>query len=371
MEKENKAFEQQREYERQYKRAQATASNTPGGNVCRNCGVSLEPGAKFCGECGAPQEELGKCPNCGAEVEEGRVICPACGKPCATDCTYCGAQISAGDTFCPECGNPRHGIVCPDCGTLNFRSFCRRCNRPLNAMALEAVERVRNNPHVKRAREINEQLDQLEIEIERLEKEVAQEEANLQYVSPAPEATVDVEVHVSDKTKSLLDDFASLIGESVEQVSPVSERVETAESERKKAVPSLSISEPDMVSGVEEKRTARKQRGPAAGRLEQLRAQYQAGLAELQKELDAMIPDPNLPPESQRNVACAMKYSYQTVRKDVKESHRKTGWRCNKCHILHPSPSDCGVREYGGKWEVQTVLITTETTINHTGSLNF
>lgn len=51
-----------------------------GGAVCTNCGTALEPGAKFCPECGQP-------------------------KPQNKFCTECGAQVAPGAKFCPECGN--------------------------------------------------------------------------------------------------------------------------------------------------------------------------------------------------------------------------------------------------------------------------
>jgi RNA polymerase subunit RPABC4/transcription elongation factor Spt4 len=49
--------------------------------TCKECGEALEPGAKFCGSCGAKTgdvEEKKACPNCGAEVGDAK-FCNSCG----------------------------------------------------------------------------------------------------------------------------------------------------------------------------------------------------------------------------------------------------------------------------------------------------
>jgi hypothetical protein len=46
---------------------------------CPNCGASIKPKAKFCGECGAA-------------ISAGKF------------CTECGSELAAGARFCPECG---------------------------------------------------------------------------------------------------------------------------------------------------------------------------------------------------------------------------------------------------------------------------
>ena len=67
-----------------------------------------------------------KCPHCGETVNPHMELCPACGCPLHADhCTFCGAPMIPGEKFCSECGNAVGGIVCPKCGTLNFRSFCK------------------------------------------------------------------------------------------------------------------------------------------------------------------------------------------------------------------------------------------------------
>ncbi|MBP5469867.1 MAG: zinc-ribbon domain-containing protein [Candidatus Riflebacteria bacterium] len=45
--------------------------------ACKGCGAQIKATAKFCPECGKPQNQAQKCPECGAEVE-GK-FCPECG----------------------------------------------------------------------------------------------------------------------------------------------------------------------------------------------------------------------------------------------------------------------------------------------------
>lgn len=84
-------------------------NNPQGGNpqqggasgVCPDCGNPVQPGAKFCPNCG---KQLGnKCPKCGADVPAGSKFCPSCGQSLSKKCPNCGHDV--GDAkFCPDCG---------------------------------------------------------------------------------------------------------------------------------------------------------------------------------------------------------------------------------------------------------------------------
>ena len=77
-------------------------------------------------------------------------------------CTFCGAPMSPSDTLCEECGMSADGVVCPNCGTLNFRPFCSKCNAPLNRAAVRAVEKAKEDPKVQEAARLMEQAAELE-----------------------------------------------------------------------------------------------------------------------------------------------------------------------------------------------------------------
>ena len=62
------------------------------------------------------------------------------------ECSFCGARTDPGQTVCAECRMPLDGIVCPVCGTLNYRSFCSKCNAPLNRAAEVAIEKAKKDP---------------------------------------------------------------------------------------------------------------------------------------------------------------------------------------------------------------------------------
>ena len=73
--------------------------------TCKACGAVLAPGVRFCGNCGAKQEEAAHCPKCGAEVAPGLKFCSNCGASLASNkCPNCGKELPEGTKFCAHCG---------------------------------------------------------------------------------------------------------------------------------------------------------------------------------------------------------------------------------------------------------------------------
>ncbi len=306
----------------------------------------------------AQHHQAGRCPNCGAPIAASAKFCEECGaslggdKPAGTFCTFCGSEISGNEALCPECGNPRGGIVCPDCGTLNYRSFCRKCDRPLNPMALYAIEKAKSDPRVKRAVAVKRELDQMEAEIARLEQLVADMQ---------PEAT-----------RRLMEDFAELTGitpdpAQQEQRPQQTVQTQTAQPPRQQVEKAKSESAPVIDWGSD---TPIYDPGAAASQLEELKKQYAAKSAEFQQALNDLIPDPADPPEIQRNFACAAMVTILTTTTTVTKERKRVAWVCNKCNIRHTSPSDCGVREFGGNWIYEDITKVKKTTTASTHSVN-
>lgn len=96
-------------------------------------------------------------------------------------CTFCGAPMEPGETICEECGMPADGVVCPNCGTLNFRPFCSKCNSPLNRTALRTVEKAMEDPKVQQAAHLMDQAAELEEALENAGDEQTKAEAQATY----------------------------------------------------------------------------------------------------------------------------------------------------------------------------------------------
>lgn len=306
----------------------------------------------------AQHHQAGRCPNCGAPIAANAKFCEECGaslggdNPAGTFCTFCGSEISGNEALCPECGNPRGGIVCPDCGTLNYRSFCRKCDRPLNPMALYAIEKAKSDPRVKRAAAVKRELDQMEAEIARLEQLIADEQ---------PEAT-----------RQLMQDFAELTEttpDPAQQEQRPQQTVQTqaAQPQRQQVEKAKPESAPVIDWGRD---TPNHDPGATAVQLEELKKQYAAKSAEFQQALNDLIPDPSDPPEIQRNFACAAMVTILTTTTTVTKERKRVAWVCNKCNIRHTSPSDCGVREFGGNWIYEDITKVKKTTTASTHSVN-
>jgi hypothetical protein len=80
--------------------------------------------------------------------------------------------MEPGEKFCSECGNGIGGIKCPKCGTLNYRSFCKKCNEPLDDLAQEAMQQAEADPAYQ---EVKQQVKELEEIAEKMESEPAAE----------------------------------------------------------------------------------------------------------------------------------------------------------------------------------------------------
>jgi hypothetical protein len=127
-------------------------------SVCRETTLQQKQGIAQSGQ------EMGQCPYCGVAILSSYEICPQCGHALQSDhCSFCGERMDEDDLFCGECGNPRSGIVCPACGTLNFRSFCRQCNRALNDLGQAEMEHAQADPLFVEMVELGEQLAEMEV----------------------------------------------------------------------------------------------------------------------------------------------------------------------------------------------------------------
>ena len=96
-------------------------------------------------------------------------------------CTFCGAPMDPSETVCEECGMSADGVVCPNCGTLNFRPFCSQCNAPLNRAAVRAVEKAKEDPKVQQAAHLMDQAAELKETLENAGDEQTKTEAQEAY----------------------------------------------------------------------------------------------------------------------------------------------------------------------------------------------
>ncbi|HEY0080973.1 MAG TPA: SPFH domain-containing protein [Pyrinomonadaceae bacterium] len=84
----------------------ATAGVAP----CPKCGTPNPTGAKFCGNCGAQQQQAHQqatveCPNCKAQTQAGAKFCADCGQSLAPkECQNCQEPLSPNAKFCANCG---------------------------------------------------------------------------------------------------------------------------------------------------------------------------------------------------------------------------------------------------------------------------
>jgi predicted amidophosphoribosyltransferase len=277
---------------------------------CPNCGGAYTAADKFCSECGMGLKG-NSCLHCGAATQPNWEICPACGHNLQAElCSFCGGKMTPDDAFCPECGNPRTGIICSSCHTLNYRSFCRKCNAPLNSLAHEALEEARKDPKVQKAIAIAQELE----ELEQLLSEMAKEE------STPPELP-----QISEENRELANQYKDLLaafrGQKPQEKADEAETPKPAP--KPKTVFSINIaSKEDAVKKYKEK------------------------LAEMQATLASMIPDVGMTPQVQRDYYSARKVEILTKTKIKVPLY----WICNAYGCQHNQPNECSEPFKGGKW---------------------
>jgi membrane protease subunit (stomatin/prohibitin family) len=78
---------------------------------CPKCATPNPAGAKFCANCGAPQQvsqpATVECPFCKVQIQAGTKFCANCGQSLVPQpCKKCQAPIQPGGKFCANCGTP-------------------------------------------------------------------------------------------------------------------------------------------------------------------------------------------------------------------------------------------------------------------------
>lgn len=246
----------------------------------------------------------GFCPHCGAVLDKAYEWCPVCGAKLVDYCTFCGAPMLPDDVDCPECGMPAEGVVCPDCNVRNYRAFCRQCGRPLSRAARRTVEKAKQDPKV--------------LEAARLLVKVSQLEAELDGALPGSDA-----------------------GEG--QAEPTEGEVWLKEMMDKAGF-----------TPAEKPRVTQRKVGRSR---EEVIAEYRKAAEEADRVLEEMLPPAGATPQEQRNYYTARKVAVMEVTEERwygLEYKTPVGWICNRCQVLHNSPDECAVREFGGRWITTT-----------------
>lgn len=243
------------------------------------------------------------CRHCGAVWNsDDYEFCPVCGEKCVDYCTFCGAPMSHDDMDCPDCGMPAGGVICPDCGIRNFRPFCRRCGKPLSRAARKAVEKAKQDPKVQEAARLLARVSALQAELSGLEEDAEE---------TAPEPT-----------------------EGELRLKELMAKVGFAPAEKPKPAES-----------------------PSKRRREEIAQEYHRAVEEANRAMEEILPPAGMTPQEQRNYYTARKVAVMEI---VEERwygipvQKTMGWECNQCHVLHNNPSECAVREFGGRWIVCT-----------------
>jgi len=298
-------------------------------NRCKKCGASYSSDDKFCSECGCSLN-LTTCHKCGAGIKAGIELCPQCGEnllcpQCGENllleiCPFCGSSVSSTDLFCSECGNPKSGITCSNCQTLNFRSFCRKCNAPLNARARQALLIAKKDPIVKKTVVLIEELAQLEEYILSQTQEAKKEQLS------------EEDLNLVNEHKELL---ASIRGMKLEKEKPQPKLKPQPKPENNSKI-SFSIHALSKEEAMEK---------------------YKEKLKEMQETLSAMIPDAGMTPQMQRDFHSARKVEIEVLTRQKVP----IGWRCKAYGCLHSQPNECVKPFSGGEWIYEEREILTRT----------
>lgn len=276
------------------------------------------------------------CPNCGASVDFHNELCPYCHHPLHPEtCSFCGAQMEPEDQYCCECGNPRSGLTCPMCGTLNFRSFCSRCNTPLDDLARTEMEKAKNDPVYQKTMQLAEQMAELEEEIMAAEK--AGREGVDDFEEEDDEPDFETVMELSEEDRKLMERYHQLLG-----TTPTTPQSAPQATPQQHVAPKKKIDKKARVGGID---VAAK------------KALYQQQLREMQALLNAMQPDVNATPQMQRNYCCAHKVVVTTKRL----VRKPTVWVCKAYGCKHNSPDECCEPFKGGHWEYNSYTETTRT----------
>lgn len=251
----------------------------------------------------------GKCEYCGAAYSATAQICPECGMGISGgNCTFCGKPMPPGEAECPHCGNPSDGIECPECSTINFRNFCRKCGVALNSRAQNAIARYRETPEYRKAEGIAQELKRLDN-------------------------------FINGKTS-----VNSLAEPICPPAQPSAPKVKPSPAQRKEINFNVLT-------------------------LDEAERMYEEKRAEMEAVLDSIVPPPDMTPEEQRDFCTARKIvvTYTTV---INKTINK-GWICNYCGCRHNNPSECAEPWHGGTWITidvsKTIVETKLETLNRNG----
>lgn len=288
---------------------------------CSNCGTPCQREDKFCEECGMPLQ-VESCVRCNTPIQPGWEICPQCGQGLQSElCSFCGSSMEATDAFCLECGNPRTGINCPECNTLNFRSFCRKCNHPLNELAEQEMLNAKRDP-------VFQEMLVLAQELADLEDKILSATSQPSYGDEPDQA-----IELSKEDQKLIGQYKDLFAGSIP--------VENAYSNPSLPnTPTTTQQRPKLKLNIKR------------AEVEQDKHSYKEKLEEMKRLMEKLRPEGDVTPQLQRNYYSARKLPM--LKKTVTKN--PVGWVCNLCGCQHKQPSECAQPELGGTWIYEDVI---------------